>query len=252
MFNYGFYCAYLQAERMKWGVGNYVFAKTAQGHLWASVLSRKTLWKVRDVLQGLGSLGDAVLWGSWARYLVTSNEQIVRHDVDLVLSEHLARRFYELAIALRREGFHPIVRIPDPELDKTLNRVGLSQEPVRTGYGSNRHWGLFPRIENDRIRHYLGVDLDLVFTPGNFDVVPGHDTWVDNGDHERLLRSVRVSAGTELVFSNARETEMGLLVASLDAQLQSLRLLLERRSSKNLERAIAQLEKYREQRRSLN
>jgi hypothetical protein len=215
----------------------------------SSVVSGKTLWRVRDVLRGLGSLGDAVLVGSWARYLVTSNKLILRRDVDLMISERLSKRFYELALALRREGFHPIIRIPDPELDEVLNSAGLSQEPVRTEQGSNRHWGLFPRIGNDRIRNYLGLDLDLIFTPGSFEVIPGHWAWVDNGDHDRLIRNVRNSAGTEFVFDNAKKVKMGLLVASLDAQLQSLRLLLERRSSKNLARAIAQLEKAREQRR---
>lgn len=228
-------------------VREHLLLQVSQRTQLSSVISGKALWKVRDVLRGLGSLGDAVLVGSWARYLVTSNKLIVRRDVDLMISERLSKRFYELALALRREGFHPIIRIPDPELDKVLDSAGLSQEPVRTEQGSNRHWGLCPRIGEDRVRNYLGVDLDLIFTPGSFEAIPGHWTWVDNGDHDRLIRSVRRSAGTEFVFNNAKQTRKGLLVASLDAQLQSLRLLLERRSSKNLAGAIAQLEKAREQ-----
>ena len=234
---------------MNGAVREHLLLQVSQRTQLSSVISGKTLWKVRDVLRGLGSLGDAVLVGSWARYLVTSDKLIVRRDVDLMISERLSKRFYELALALRREGFHPIIRIPDPKLDKVLNSAGLSQEPVRTEQGNNRHWGLSPRIGNERIRHYLGVDLDLIFTPSSFEVIPGHWTWVDNGDHDRLIRNVRRSAGTEFVFDNAKQTKMGLLVASLDAQLQSLRLLLERRSSKGLARAIAQLEKAREQRR---
>lgn len=234
---------------MDGAVREHLLLQVSQRTQLSSLISRKTLWKVRDVLQGLDSLGDAVLVGSWARYLVTSNKLIVRRDVDLMISERLSKRFYELARALRKEGFHPIVRIPDPELDEVLNSAGLSQEPVRRAQGSNRDWGLSPTITNDRIRKYIGLDLDLIFTPGSFEAIPGHGTWVENGDHDRLMRSVRSSAGTEFVLDDTKQTKMGLLVASLDAQLQSLSLLLERRNSKNLVRAITQLEAAREQRR---
>jgi hypothetical protein len=175
--------------------------------------------------------------------MVTSNKLIVRHDVDLMISERLSKRFYELALALRREGFHPIVRIPDPELDKVLNNAGLSQEPVRTDQGGNWEWGLFPGVRNDKLRNLLGVNLDLGFAPESFETIPGHWNWVQNGDHDRLVQKVRnYSECKEHLFDHPKQSKMGLLVPSLEEQLQFLRLLLKRRSSKKVASAIAQLE----------
>jgi hypothetical protein len=234
---------------LDWRVRKRLLLQINQRSPWTSALSRKALWKVRDVLRGMGSLGDAVLWGSWARYLVTSNELFSPHDVDLIVSERLGRRFYELAVALRREGFHPILRIPDPELDKVLKSAGLSQEPVRTTHGGNHQWGLSPRIRNFTLRKNLGVNLDLLFGPGSFEAAPGHWTWAKDGTHERLVRSVGFWAGYEVLFDNPIQTKMGLLVPSLDAQIQFSHVLQSRKPAPEFARATALLENAHEQRR---
>jgi hypothetical protein len=242
---------------MDWTIREDLLWQASEKTRWASLLSRKTIWKVRDVLRGLGSLGDALLLGSWARYLVTSNKLIVRHDVDLMISRPLSKRFYELALALRREGFHPIIRIPDSELDKVLSRAGLSQEPIRTTKrGSNYQWGLYPMIRNGRLRRYLGVNLELTFWPSSFEVVPGHWTWVVDGDHDPIVRSIGRYAGTEFLLDYTKQTKTGLLVPSLDAQLRFNHILLNRFqaeghrwASKKIARTIAQLEEARVQRR---
>jgi hypothetical protein len=246
----------LQIGLLDWRVRKRLLLQINQRTPWTSVLSRKVLWKVRNVLRGLGSLDDAVLWGSWARYLVTSNEMFSPRDVDLIVSDRLSKRFYELAVALRREGFHPILRIPDPELDKALKSAGLSQEPVRKKHGGSHQWGLSPKIRNFTLRKYLGVNLDLLFGPDSFEATPGHSTWIKDGTQDRLIRSVGFWAGSELLFDNPVQTKMGLLVPSLDAQIQFSRMLFNRELDlKQGERAkkvaigLTQLEEAREQRR---
>jgi hypothetical protein len=192
-----------------------------------------------------------VLWGSWARYLATTDRSIVRHDVDLVVSERLGRRFYELAPALRREGFHPILRIPDHELDKVLESAGMSQEPVRREYGGNHQWGLHPEIRNFTLRKLLGVNLDLIFDPASFEATPGHQTWVKDGDHDHLVRAVEFWEGSEILFDNPLHSKMGLLVPSVESQVQFGRVLSPRTqpwSAREKGRATAQLERAHERR----
>jgi hypothetical protein len=208
----------------------------------ANALSYLALMKFKEASESSGLIDETVLWGGWARWFVTMNSVETLKDVDVILAPKACERFYVLALALRQKGFHPVWRIPDPELDKFLAAKGdLSQEPIGTESGiPNGHglsWGLDPSLKAGDLRRFTtGLNLDLSFEPDDFSLLPGHSSWMHDrtGKQSDLLRMLEPWTGCRVVFENPFKTDIGLLCPSLDSQLKLLRLQLDKAASYGL------------------